>query len=582
MPIDNPFQNYLKKLANLKYFINNVVIAMGYSGFWEWVNRFFIPITFLSSIALGTIYFISDLPRWWLIILFLIYLGFVLFYPLQVYLSKIMDLKTHLFYFITYITSLSTLQISRNLIFKRVSQAKKFGYISELAEKIVYFSKQWNLGFSKSIREVKKFVTYKPLADFFERLATISDFGEDVETFFLQEQDALVNELVAEYNKTYEYIRMIQEIFVSFIITFSFIMALFMIMPILTGNSMEGIIKILAVIVFTVDLILIVFVRLIIPKDDLIHDLPIVSDYAKKVHLSFMISFPIAIALIILFWFIFSDSLPFLLIIALGITPLLVPAFMADKLEKMIIEKDKAFPAFIRTFGGAIEARGGGVISAMEGLRIQDFGPLQEIFERLYVRLKTGNDKYACWLYFGGESDSNLIYNFSQIFAETVYLGGNAEKIGEVISKNMQKIINLRQTKFQLVSSLRGALYGALVGFATAGYIGIEVSSRLANIFSLPLSMMQELGTDMFANIVSEIPQIDVKTMFIYVGIMILTHSFFSAYLLKILDGGHKFAMFFDLILMIWIGGILSWFIPVVLSQLLPGITATATSLFSF
>ncbi|MEM2115814.1 MAG: type II secretion system F family protein [Candidatus Woesearchaeota archaeon] len=582
MPIENPIENALKKLGNLKYIVTNIVISMGYSGFWEWVNKFFIPISVVSFLSMLFFYLFTELPRWWLIVLLLIYVGFVFFYPLYNYFSKILDLKSHLFYFITYVTSLSTLQISRNIIFKRVSQAKKFGYLSEIAEKIIYFSKGWNLGFSKAVRKVKNFIPYKPLADFFERLATISDFGEDVETFFMQEEESVINQLVADYNKTYEYIRMIQELFISFIVTFSFITALFMILPILTGSPLEGFVKYLAIFIFTADLFLVIVVRFLIPKDDLLHELPITSDFAKKVNYSFIISFPLCLVNLIMLWILFSNRIPFLVIVALGITPLFLPAFLADSLEKKIIEKEKAFPAFIRTFGSAIEAKGGGVIAAMEGLLTEDFGPLQELFEKLYVRLKTGNDKYACWLYFGGESDSNLIHNFSQIFAETVYLGGNAEKISEVISKNMQKILGLRQTKLQLVSSLRGALYGALVGFISAGFIGVEVSARLANIFSLPTAVLQETGAEMFGNLLPEIPQIDTSTLLIYVSIMVLIHAFFSAYLLKILDGGHKFAMFFDLVLMVWIGGVLSWFIPVILSRLLPGITATAASIFMY
>ncbi len=581
MPYQDPIKEFGKKLRQFKYFFQNVVLSMGYSTIGDWITKFFIPITFLSFLVLGTLFFLSNLPKWWLIIWLMIYVGFIVIYPLKVYFGKILDIKSHLFFFITYVTSLSTLQISRTLIFKRVSQNKKFGFLSELAERLVYFSKAWNLGFSTAARKVKKLIPHKGLQNFFERLATISDFGEDVETFFLEEQDAIVDDIVAEHNRTYEYIRMIQEVFVSIIITFSFVMVLLMLLPILTGNSLEGLIKILAMIIFTIDLSLVLIVRFIIPKDNLMHDLPITSDLAKKVHLSFLFSLPLTGILLAVLSYLFLPRLPFLIVVALSLTPLFIPAYLANELENKIVERDQAFPPFIRTFGGALEAKGGGMLSTMEGLLVQDFGPIQDIFERLYVRLKLGNDKYASWLYFGGESDSNLIYNFSQIFAETVYLGGNAEKIAEVISKNMQKILGLRKMKLQLVSGLRGALYGALVGFASAGYIGIEVSARLASIFSLPLEAMQNAGGEFLGGLFPQVPEVNVVMLSTYIGIMIIIHAFFSSYLLKMLDGGHKYAMFFDLIIMIWIGAILSWAIPFIVTKLLPAVTATASSLFT-
>ena len=559
----------------------NVVIAMGYKNVADWIMKYFIPITALSFLVLGTMFFITFLPKWFLIVAFFIYLGFVIGYPVISYLSKITDIRSHMFYFITYVTSLSTLQITRTLIFKRVAQNRRFGYLSDLSQRLIYFSKSWNLGFSRSVRIVEQFIPFKPLKHFFDRLATVSDFGEDIETFFLEEEKSFIDEIVYEYNRTYENIKMIQELFISFVITFAFVMSIGMLLPILNGSPMDKMIKGMIIIILSADILLIVMIKLLIPKDNLMHELPITSSLAKKVNLSFYVSVIFTIFLIFFLSFKFIPRLPFLIVLAVSLTPLLLPAFLANELEDKIIIRDEAFPPFIRTLGGALESKGGGMLSTLQELRTRNFGPLNDIFIRLFKRLRIGSDKYQAWLYFGAESDSNLIYNFSQIFAETAYLGGNASKIGRVISENFQRMLSLRKMKLQLVSSLRGSLYGSLVGFASAIYISLEVTLRLASTFSLPMQVMQEAGGKFMSGIFPAVPKIDPYMVSTYVAILIVVHSFFSAYSLKLLDGGHKFAMFFDLIIMVWMGAILSWIIPFGIEKLIPSVTSTAATLFT-
>lgn len=574
-------RSFNKFLVGIKYTFINIIISMGYKNVSDWIMKFFVPISFLSFVVLGTIYFISLFPRWMIIVGFIIYLGFVFGYPIFIYLGKIGNIKSHMFFFITYVSSLSTLQISRTLIFKRVAQNRRFGYLSDIASRLIYFSKSWNLGFSKSARIVKEFIPYKPLFNFFERLATISDFGEDVETFFLEEQSSFIDEVVYEYNKTFENIKMIQELFISFVITFAFVISIGMLIPILSGSSLNGFVKLMVIVVVSADIILIAIIKMIVPKDDLLHNLPISRDLSKMVNLSFFLSAIFSAFLIFYLSFKFLPRLPFLVVIAIGLTPMAIPAYLATQLEEKIIVKDESFPPFIRTLGGALESKGGGMLSTLEELRTNDFGPLQSIFIGLYKRLKIGSDKYQAWLYFGAESDSNLIYNFSQIFAETSYLGGNSSKISEVISTNFQKILALRKRKFQLVSALRGSLYGSLVGFASAAYISLEITSRLASTFALPMQVMQESGGSFMSGLFPHVPKINYFMVSTLVGMLIVLHSFFSAYSLKLLDGGHKFALFFDALIMIWIGAIMSWVIPFTIEKLLPSVTSTASSLFS-
>ena len=277
-----------------------------------------------------------------------------------------------------------------------------------------------------------------------------------------------------------------------------------------------------------------------------------------------------------LFVFVFN-FFPFLVNVAVGATPLFAIGIIAQKVEDDVFTKDKSYPAFIRSLGSAVEIKGGAAISALKALQVHDFGPLNKLSVDIYRRLQTGNNKYRSWKYFCADSGSNLIYQFTQIFSESVFLGGAPERIGEIISNNFQKLLALRKQKIQLVSGLRGSFYGSLVGFAAAGYISAQIASMLAGLFSTPFSALDgggNLAGDVLGGIVNTgALAVNMETISIYIGIMIIIHSIVSAVILKIADGGTFYAAFFDIVIMIWMGAIISWILPHAVQYLLPGMT---------
>jgi archaellum biogenesis protein FlaJ (TadC family) len=60
--------------------------------------------------------------------------------------------------------------------------------------------------------------------------------------------------------------------------------------------------------------------------------------------------------------------------------------------------------------------------------------------------------------------------------------------------------------------------------------------------------------------------------VFFYIGLLIVVHSAASSFIMKAIDGGSWYAATIDFIIMIWIGALLSVFLPVIIDGLLPGI----------
>jgi archaellum biogenesis protein FlaJ (TadC family) len=144
-------------------------------------------------------------------------------------------------------------------------------------------------------------------------------------------------------------------------------------------------------------------------------------------------------------------------------------------------------------------------------------------------------------------------------------MGGDSIKISEIISKNFTKLVSLRKLRLQLATGLRGALYGSLVGFITTIYMSTAITQMLSTMFNSALGdveTQQSMG-NLVSAIIPSIPNIDGEVVFFYIGIIVIFHAFASAIIIKIVDGGNKYAALFDFVLMVWIGAIISWIIPI-------------------
>ena len=273
--------------------------------------------------------------------------------------------------------------------------------------------------------------------------------------------------------------------------------------------------------------------------------------------------------------------MPFLFNFAIGLSPLLAVGVLAQNHEKLVFSRDLAFPSYIRALGSAIEVKMGAVVGSLRELQVHDFGVLNQMSINLYRRLKLGSDKFKSWMFFAAESGSYLIAKFSQIFSEGVYMGGNAEKIGEIISKNFNKLIQLRKQRIQLSSSVRGAFYGSLVGFASASYVSAKITQLLSVLFTQPFSSLKGTDTTLTSVVSSLAPSsalaINFDEVAVYIGIMIIIHSVISALIIKMVEGGINYAALFDLVVLLWIGAAISYILPKGVDSFLPDITGQNT-----
>lgn len=537
------------------------IYAMGFEDYREFLTKFALPIMGGTMGAYFVLLFF-DVP-WWLPYIFLATgVGFVFVYPFLQFEKKKINIQENIHLFITYAGTISTLDINRSQLFHHVSQQKQYGYITETSKRILYLAKEWNLGFAQTCRKIAKFSPSRMWADFLDRLAAVLDFGEDLQVFLTEEQDAVMDDYENEYKQSLENIRTLQDVFISITIAMAFALAAALLLPLLLGMEMMVIVQYGLMAVVFVDALLVMLIKVFIPEDRLGHRLKVKDEGTKKINKWLMICAPISVVLIgFVLWL---DIFTMLVSVTIGMIPMFFVGVKAIQEENIIFKRDKAYPAYVRAVGGTIYVRGGGVTSALGALLVHDFGPLQEMTENLYRRLRLGSDKAKSWMYFSAETGSNLIYYFTEIFRESIYLGGHGEKIGKIISDNFQRLLGLRKLRLQLASGMRGALYGGLVGFVTTIYMATAITDMLGELFAGALGDQETSGTasQLFSQILPQIEPANTEVVGLYIGIMVIVHSLASSYVIKMIDGGKRQAMFFDFVGMLVVGSGLSWVVP--------------------
>ncbi len=548
------------------------VQAIGYENLRDFGLRFAIPVLGACFAAFFIVLVFFTTP-WWVPYVFLLFgIGFIFAYPYGQFEKKKVNIQENIHLFITYAGTISTLNVNRAQFFRKVAEQRQYGEISDTCERILYLAKEWNMGFAQTCRRLAKYTPSPIFADFLDRLAAVLDFGEDLEVFLSEEQDALMADYANSYKQSLENIKMLQDMFISLTIAIAFAMASALLLPLLMGISIVTVVQYGLLAMFFMDLLLILMIKMFIPADPLWVDVGIMDEGSKRVRRWFYYLAPVSVVLLFLTMFVFDMTLLYGCTIAS--LPLFAVGVIAMQEETTILNRDKAYPPFIRAVGGTIYVRGGGVVSALGALQVHDFGVLQPMMTNLYRRLRLGTEKGKSWLYFSAETGSALIFHFTRIFTESIYLGGNGEKIGRLISDNFVKLLNLRKLRLQLASSMRGALYGGLVGFVVTVYMAATITDMLSKLFGGVLTG-EDGGSaqQLFANILPQIPPVDINVVGMYIGIMVIVHALASSYVIKIIDGGKWEALFFDFCIMMVIGSVIAHFVPQVAAWAFGGIS---------
>lgn len=490
-----------------------------------------------------------------------------LIYPKLTLEQKRVELENNLHLVLTHMTVLSTTNIDRVEVFRRLSQEDEYGALANEIDRVVRLVDTWNQSLDDALRRRAKEVPSKPLADFFDRLAYTLSAGQDLSDFLLREQSVVIQNYVTIYEGSLDNLEVMKDLYLSMILSMTFALVFAVVLPILTGTDPSMTVGAVIVLFIFIQLGFAYAIRSVVPHDPVWY-LPqeIEPESRPRIRRSLILGASLSFFLGILvagdlFGFLPIDltvlsptgSIPIPIYAVLPVTPLLIPGLIVRQQEGKIKQRDKQFPSFIRSLGASESAKQSTTSAVLKDLRKKDFGALTEDVDNLYKRLNMRIEPAKAWRYFSVDSQSYLIQKFSEMYLIGRQMGGEPKQLGELISENMSEVIQLRERRTQSTITLIGLLYGISAAASFAFFIGLQVVQLLSDM-SLTLSEQSDIN-QLISTESYNIPAIQFLLI-----LVILFNAMLSSLMIRTVDGGHPANAYLHFVSLSWVGALVAVF----------------------
>ncbi len=474
-----------------------------------------------------------------------------LLYPKIVTSRKRKEIEDNIHFYITHMGALATSEVSRKEMMKILSERKEYKALAEETRKIYMLMDKWNKNLAQACRFIAKRTPSKIFADFLDRMAHEIDSGEDFKEFIKREQETVMDAFSNVYMGKLYSVDVFKEVYISLILSLSFFTAFAMIAPFLAGFSVRFMLMLMLFMFVVIEVGILFYLKTVVPVDPIWQTSGELTSVDWKLYKWFYISCAMCLVvftLVLLVNYVFKVfSIPVPFIIALSVTPLIIPGYLARKEEVLIKNKDKNAPSFIMSLGASASARGGNVIESLKYLTAHDFGELTKDIVSLYKRLSTRINKKRAWEKFSINTNSNLIYRFIDMFVEALYLGGDPKDAATIVSKNFSRINSLRERRDRTANTFVGICYGAIIGIAIALYISFGVVSVMNKMFS-----SLNISGRFIQSILHTVSSAEIAYINAVILAILFIHSVIAAIAIKMIDGGRWMSGFLHLVGMIW------------------------------
>lgn len=478
--------------------------------------------------------------------IFGIAVGVAVMWPIIVADRKRVEIDNALPLFVTHFGVLSTSNLARTEIFRLLGEKKvEYKALANELTKIYTLVTNWNMSVPEAARYISTTTPSLVFADFLDRLAHAMETGQELESFLKDEQSVVMKGYSTIYETALYQIEQWKDIYSSLVMSAVFFVIFAIITPVISSfNSMTMLLFILPFFVL-MELLLIFVLKLRVPADRLWHQLKIPTLERSRIRALFFGGLIVsALLAAILFPLV---PLPLGINLAIVVSPLAATGIYASSIEAKIKRREDNYGAFTRSLGASIAARGGSMREVLRKVKQHNFGPLTNLVNKLYARLAWRLDDPMAWKWFAAESGSHLVDNFSEMFVEGVRTGGKPDVVGEIISDNVVRILNLRRSRYSMAGTFRGLLLGLTASMAFVLFIGVAVLGVLGDLFSGTAASTNDL------NPVSVSFTVDTGLLTLLLTWILLFHCLMAAFMLKMVDGGSPYAGLATFVLMFWL-----------------------------
>ncbi len=462
--------------------------------------------------------------------------------------------------FLTHITVLSTTNIDRVEVFRTLAQIDEYGPLAEEMGHITALVDTWNQSLDDACRRRSKQVASPLLTDFLERLSYSIGAGQGIEEFLVDEQESIIQEFVIRYESALGKLDVLKELYLSLMLSTTFILVFATVLPILIGVPPEVLIGGVIGVFVVVQVGFLFVINAVSPKDPIWVDLDDGRSPAARIRPALVVGGGLSLVSTVAAVTVASgrapvapDILPVPIYPAVAVTPLLLPGIAMTREQREVVDRDEGFPSFIRALGSVESVKQTSTASVLSSLREKDFGELTSNVEGLYRRLQVRIDSERAWRLFAAETGSYLIHRFGDMYVVGRRMGGEPKQLGSIISSNIQEVLRVREKRAQAARTLVGVIYGITAASMFSAFIGLGIAEQMLRITEQISGQNGEFVGSLFST-----ENYDLGLMeLLLVGVM-LVNALLSALMIRLVDRGNVVSGLVHFVLLTWLSGVVA------------------------
>ena len=345
----------------------------------------------------------------------------------------------------TYMASLALADASRPEIFSFASNRKEYISAKYIA-KVDMFVKKWGYSYSESLSIVAERTNNANLKSMLNRYANAIESGAPDDEFLRNELNTVRSVYRSQLEQGLELLKKWGDAYVAMLLSGTVIAVTMMIsIAIYSPTGMDTTLNMTYGIILAICVFGNILMYQSVPDDPKAHGLTrYMSKEQATIHAMERVIVPLTIAAIVVLALLGVSAGMIYLLVGILMTPLGIIAFIDDS---NITIRDNDFSTFIRSLGSVMGGQGTTAVYALNTIDKKSLIALEPLVNSVYSKMNIGLDDKQIWDRFIGESGSNLIYKYLNIYLDTVTLGGPPEPIGTVVGSSMLEQTLLREKK---------------------------------------------------------------------------------------------------------------------------------------
>ena len=365
----------------------------------------------------------------------------------------------------TYMASLAIANASRPEIFAYASNRKE--YISaKYITKVDMYVKKWNYSYSEALGIVADRTHNIILKSMLNRYANAIDSGVPDDDFLKNELSTVRSVYRSQVEQGLEMLKKWGDAYIAMLLSGTVICVTIMIsIAIYSPQGLDATLNMAYAIVLTICVFGNLLMYTSVPDDPKSHGLKDrTSKEQQTIHAMERVIVPLVLGAFIVMTLLGINAGLIFMMVGILMAPLGIIGFIDDS---NITLRDNDFSTFIRSLGSIMGGQGTTAVHALATIDKKSLTALEPLVNSVYSQMNLGLDNKQIWDKFIGESGSNLIYKYLNIYLDTVIMGGPPEPIGTVVGSSVLEQTLLREKKDMHARSfivLLAPMHMAMVG----------------------------------------------------------------------------------------------------------------------